>query len=88
MLTVVSYRHSNAFRPKENGNPGEGEVFNTISLEWEEPNAEEKEMLLQYAAGDTSAAGVTEAERAIRVGRALEGNTMRWLDAYLHASQA
>ena len=30
MPTVVSYLHSNAFRPKENGNPREGEVFNTI----------------------------------------------------------
>ena len=88
MPTVVSYLHSNAFRPKENGNPGEGEVFNTISLEWEEPDAEEKEMLLGYAAGDTLAPGVTESERAIRLGRALEGNTMRWLGAYLHASQA
>ena len=88
LTTVVSYLHSNAFRPKENGNPGEGEVFNTISLEWEEPDAEEKEMLLGYAAGDTLASGVTEAERGIRLGRALEGNTMRWLGAYLHASQA
>ena len=49
---------------------------------------EEKELLLGYAAGDQSAPGVTEAERAIRLGRALEGNTMRWLGAYLHASQA
>ena len=88
MPTVVSYLHSNDFRPKENGNPGEGEVFDTISLEWEEPDVEEKEMLLGYAAGDTSAAGFTEVEQAIRLGRALEGNTMRWLGAYLHASQA
>ena len=88
MPTVVSYLHSNAFRPKENGNPEEGEVFNTINLEWEEPDTEEKEMLLGYTTGDTSASGVTEAERAIRLGRALEGNTMRWLGAYLHASQA
>ena len=88
MPTVVSYLHSNAFRPKENGNPGEGEVFNTNSLEWEEPDAEEKEMLLGYVAGDTATEGVTESERAIRLGRALEGNTMRWLGAYLHAGQA
>ena len=45
-------------------------------------------MLLGYATGDTSAAGVTEAKRAIRLGRALEGNTMRWSGAYLHAIQA
>ena len=88
MPTVVSYLRSNAFRSKENGNPGEGEVFNTINLEWEEHDAEEKEMLLGYAAGDTLASGVLESERAIRLGRALEGNTMRWLGAYLHASQA
>ena len=88
MPTVVSYLRSNAFRPKENGNPGEGEVFNANNLEWEEPDVEEKELLLGYATRDTSAPGVTEAERAIRLGRALEGNTMRWLDAYLHASQA
>ena len=44
-------------------------------------------MLLGYAAGDTAAPMVAEAERAIRLGRALEGNTMRWLGAYLHASQ-
>ena len=88
MPTVVSYLRSNAFRPKENGNPGEGEVFNTNSLEWEEPDVEEKELLLGYATGDTATPGVTESGRAIRLGRALEGNTMRWLGAYLHANQA
>ena len=88
MPTVVSYLHSNAFRPKENGNLGEGEVFNTVNLEWEEPDTEEKEGLLGFGAGDTAAPGVTEADRAIRLGRALEGHTMRWLGAFLHASQA
>ena len=88
MPTVVSYLRSNAFRPKENGHSWEGEIFNTIRLKWEEPDVEEKEMLLGYAAGDTMAAGVTADERAIRLGRALEGNTMRWLEAFLHASQA
>ena len=88
MPTVVSYLGSRAFKPKENGNPGEGEVFNTESNLWEEPDAEEKEQLQGYTPGDTAAVGVSEAERAIRLGRALEGNTMRWLGAYLHASQA
>ena len=88
MPTVVSYLHSNAFRPKENGNPGEGEVFNTVSLEWEEPDTEEKEGLLGFGEGDTAAPGVNEEDRAIRLGRALEGHTMRWLGAFLHASQA
>ena len=88
MPTVVSYLGSRAFRPKENGNPGEGEVFNTESNLWEELDAEEKEQLMGYTPGDTAAAGVSEADRAIRLGRALEGNTMLWLGAYLHASQA
>ena len=88
MPTVVSYLGSRAFRPKENGNPGEGEVFNTESNLLEEPDAEEKELLMGYTAGDTAATGVSEADRAIRLGRALEGNTMRWLGALLHASQA
>ena len=88
MPTVVSYLHSRAFRTKEDGTPGEGQVFNTVTLEWEEPNVEEKEQLPGFTAGGTAAAGVTDAERAIRVGRALDGNTMRWMGAYLHASQA
>ena len=88
MPTVVSYLHSNAFRPEENGNLGEGEVFNTVSLEWEEPNTEEKEGLLGFGASNTAAPEITEADRAIRLGRALEGHTMRWLGAFLHASQA
>ena len=88
MPTVVSYLGSRAFKPKANGNPGEGEVFNTETNLWEEPDAEEKELLVGYTPGDTAASGVSEADRAIRLGRALEGNTMRWLGAYLQASQA
>ena len=88
MPTVVSYLHSNAFRAKESGNPGEGEVFNTLTNIWEEPDAEEKELLLGYRAGDTAAQGMSDTDRAVRLGRALCGNTMRWLGAVLHASQA
>ena len=90
MQTVVSYLRSRAFRTNEDGTPGEGQVFNTITLEWEELDVEEKEQLLGFTAGSTAAEGVTEDEdeRAVRVGRALDGNTMRWMGAYLHASQA
>ena len=88
MPTMVSYLRSRAVRSKINGVLGEGEVFNTISNMWEEPDAEEKELLLGYTARDTAAPGVSEVDRAIRLGRALEGNTMRWLGAYLYASQA
>ena len=44
--TMVSYLRSNAFCPKENGKPGEGEVFNTIRDVWKELFAKEKESLL------------------------------------------
>ena len=62
-------------------------MYNRLSMEWEEPDAEEKELLLGYLPGDTAALGVSDEERAIRLGRALDGNVMRWLGAYLHASQ-
>ena len=88
MPTVVYYLHSNAFRPKTNGALGEGQVYNIISNEWEELDADEKELLFGYIRGDTSAAGVFDEERAIRLGRALAGNSMRWLGATLRASQA
>ena len=88
MPTVVSYLHSNAFKPKDNGTLGEGEVFNTKTNVWEEPDGEEKELLLGYTLGDTAAAGVSDEDRAVRLGRALDATTMRWLGAILYASQA
>ena len=43
MPTMVSYIKSNAYRPKSDGEPGEGEVFNLAREEWEEPDCREKE---------------------------------------------
>ena len=63
-------------------------MYNLHTDTWEEPDATEKELLLGFYAGDTVTSGVTEDQRAIRLGRALDGNTMRWLGAFLHASQA
>ena len=88
MPTVVSYLQSNAFRAKDTGAPGEGQVFNMRNDTWEEPDVSEKELFLGFHAGDTAAPGVTADARAIRIGRALNANTMRWLGAFLHASQA
>ena len=88
MPTVVSYPRFNAYRPQDNGAPGEGELFNTYTNKWEEPNADEKELLLGYSRGDTAALGVTNAKRSMRLGRALDAHTMRWLGAMLHANQA
>ena len=88
MPTVVSYLGSNAFRAKANGAPREGQVFNIQTDMWEEPDVEEKERLLGFQSDDTTTPGVTSVARAIRIGRALDANTMRWLGAFLHASQA
>ena len=63
-------------------------MYNIITDEWEEPDAKEKERLPGYAAGDTASLGVSEEDRAIRIGRALDGSTMRELGAILHASHA
>ena len=74
MPTVASFLHSNAYRPKEDGSPGEGQIFNVIYSRWEEIAVGEKEMMLGYREGDTAAAEVTEAQRAIRLGRALDNH--------------
>ena len=77
MPTVVSFLLSNAYRTKDNGAPGEGHLYNTNTDEWEEPDAEEKEQLLGYTPGDTITPGVSDEDRSIRLGRALDGHTMR-----------
>ena len=43
MPTVVSYIKSNAYRPKSDGEPGEGEVFNLAKEEWEDLDCREKD---------------------------------------------
>ena len=88
MPTVVSYLRSNAYRPKSNGSPGEGEVFNVHTDTWEEPDVEEKEALLGFHRGKIAAPGITDNQRSIRLGRALDCTTMKWLGAFLHASHA
>lgn len=82
LLTMVSYLGSNAFRPKANGELSEGEVHNTITEAWEEPDMEEEQQL-GYQRGDPDPPGVTAHQRAIRLGRALDGNTMRLLGAFM-----
>ena len=88
MPTIVSYLGSNAFKFKDNGEPGEGMVYSTRTGVWEEPDGSEKEGLMGYEAGETETPGVTCNQRAIHLDRAMEGNTMRWLGALMRASQA
>ena len=84
MPTLVSYLRRNAFRPKTNGSPGEGEVYNTSTKIWEEPNVEEED-LMGYRKGTTAAKNITDNQRSIRIGRTLDGTTMRWLGAFMAA---
>ena len=46
---------------------------------------EEKEALMGYAKEATTTLDVTENQRSIRIGRALDGTTMRWLGAFTAA---
>ena len=84
--TLVSYLQSNAFRGKVNGAPGEGRVFNSHTRIYEEPDVTEKEMLLGFQPNSTYTPGVSREQRAIRLGRALDGSTMAWFGAFLQAS--
>ena len=88
MPTVVSYIRSNVYRSKSNGEPGEGEVFNPAREEWEEPNCQEKEQMMGYMADETECPRASEAERSMRLGRALDANVMLQLGAVLFAAHA
>ena len=88
MLTVVSYIRSNAYRSRPNGEPGEGEVFNLAQEEWEEPNCQEKEQMMGYMTNETERPHASEAERSMRLGRALDANVMLHLGAVLFAAHA
>ena len=87
MPTLVSFLRSNAFRTKITGGSGEGEAFNKTTGVWEEPEVEEKEELMGYVRGATATMNITENQRSIRIGRALDGTTMRWLGAFMAAKQ-
>ena len=89
MPTVVSYIRSNAYRKKPNGEPGEGEVFNLVREEWEEPNCQEKEQMMGYMANETECPHeASEGERSMRLGRALDANVMLHFGAVLFAAHA
>ena len=85
--TLVSFPRSYAFRPKADGKAGEGELWNKITKCWEEPNITEREQLMGYKIGSTNGGMATDKQRIHRLGQAMDGNTMRWLGAFLHATQ-
>ena len=87
MPTIVSFPKSHAYRQQANGKPGEGQLWNKITKCYEEPTIEEKEQLMGYDIGSTCGGLATPQERSKRLGQAMDGNTMRWLGAFLYAEQ-
>ena len=83
LQTIISYLGSNAFTFRDNGKPGEGMVCTTRTTSWEGPDVAEKACLMAYRAGKIETPGVTPDHRSLLLGEAMEGNTMRWLGAFL-----
>ena len=87
MPTLVSYPNSHAYRKRENGKPGEGQLWNKRTKKWEEPSINEREQMMGYQIDATKAAHVTIQQRIMRLGQAMDANTMRWFGAFLFATQ-
>ena len=86
MPTLVSYPHSRAFRQSPTtGRRGPGEVYNTITKEWEEPNIREREELMGMRPGDSEGLGVSYTERVALVGQEMDHNGRKWLGAIMGA---
>ena len=85
---MVSYIKSNAYRPKSDGEPGEGEIFNMAREEWKEPECREKEHMMGYMEDETKCANASVAERSMRLGRAVDANVMLHLGAVMFAAHA
>ena len=88
MPTIVNYPGSHAYRMQENGKPGEGQLWNKAMRRRDEPSLKEREQLMGYEPDATKTAHVTVQQRAQRLGQAMDGNTMRWLGAFLYATQS
>ena len=69
-----------------NGTPGEGQLWDQVDHNWIEPTLKEKEQLMGYRVDDTRGGLATESERAARLGQAMDGNTLKWMGAYLSAA--
>ena len=87
MPTLVSYPNSHAYRKRESGKPGEGQLWNKRTKKWEEPTINEREQMMGYNIDATKAAHVTVLQRTTRLGQAMDANTMRWFGAFLFSSQ-
>ena len=74
---MYAYTNITQIQRNKSFNPTKGEVYNTLTETWGKTTIEEKESLMGYTKGTTGAADITDNQRAIRIGRALDGTTMR-----------
>ena len=65
--TLMATPNSHAFRLDR-----QGSLWNTDTLSWEEPNADERERAMGYETGTTAAEGVTEEDRRKVLGNAID----------------
>ncbi|CAI7840424.1 unnamed protein product [Closterium sp. NIES-53] len=76
--TLVAFEGAAGLR-MENGEVGEGMVYDHRKKQWEEPTVLERELAMGYGEDITRAKGVTEQERRSALGRAMDGQVMLWL---------
>ena len=61
-------------------------VYNLHSEQWETPNIWERERLMGFEDGDTTALGITNSARCQLIGRTMDKNMSVWLGGIRMAS--
>jgi len=80
--TLVSFARSYAF--KDNG---PGLVWDSLSQEMMEPNADERERAMGFPTGTTNVPGISEQQRRGLIGQAMDLNCLTWVVSLLVAEQ-
>lgn len=80
--TLVSYAQSYAF--KDNGR---GLVWDSMTQEMVEPNADEQERAMGFPTGTTNIPGISESQHRFLLGQAMDLNYLIWLVSLVVAEQ-
>jgi hypothetical protein len=80
--TLVSFARSYAF--KDNG---PGLVWDSITQEMVEPNADERERAMGFPTGTTNVNGISEQQRRFLLGQAMDLNCLTWIVSLVVAEQ-
>jgi hypothetical protein len=81
-LTLVSFARSYAF--KDNG---PGLVWDSITQEMMEPDADERERAMGFPTGTTNVHGISEQQRRFLLGQAMDLNCLTWVISLVVAEQ-